>query len=132
MRSLLALLLLAATCAFAPAAPAQLEGSYVLAQIQGQSLPAPSASEPMVMIGTMTLLLKPDETYEMELTGSHTPSGRPIAVDMTGTYQVEGDGLTLHPEQTAHTQPASYRWTLDGATLTLTDEGGALYTFARQ
>jgi hypothetical protein len=132
MRPLLAALLLVLAAFVSTPAAAQLEGSYELTQVNGQALPTASPTETTFTLRSMTLVLKADGQYEMEITGFHTASSTPLAVDLTGAYRVEGDGLALHPDQTTHAQPADFRWAVDdGGTLTLTDDQDHRFTFTR-
>lgn len=115
----------------APSA-ALLRGDYRLTQINGQTLPSGAPTEGNVIIDELTVALGADGRYSMRVRGINERDNSPIALDVSGTYVVEGDGLVLEPDENdVNADTGEFRWTLEGDTLLLVDELGDEYTFSR-
>lgn len=132
MRSCILLLLLVVAACVATPGPVQVDGSYVLTRINGQALPAPSPTEEGVTMHGATLLLAPDGRFRMQATASSGRAPEPYEEDLQGTWSVRGDSLSLTPDVRADDPGPSFRWRLEGRTLTLYDEERHEYSFQRR
>lgn len=111
---------------------ALLRGDYRLLQINGQTLPSGTPTEGNVIIDELTVALEADGRYSMRVRGLNERDNSPIALDVSGTYAVEGDGLVLEPDENdVAAATGEFRWMLEGDTLLLVDELGDEYTFSR-
>ncbi len=131
MRRFFAFLLVLATGVSVPAA-AQVEGSFMLAQINGQPLPSASPAETNIIIEGMTLRTGADARYAMGFRVRRDGDDSRFQVDASGTYRIEGDQLLLLPDPESVGEPVTYRWDLGGDVLRLYDEQENEYRFARQ
>lgn len=122
-----------AACATAPrAAVPSLEGSWQWTTINGRPLPAESPSEPGVMVQRGSLAVEPAGRYTLSV-GAHVgPQATPVEMSLGGAYTVAGDQLTFTPDSGADARPVTYRYTLNGGVLRLTDEKGVVFDFARR
>jgi hypothetical protein len=120
---------------FGPAAaqiPAALPGSYRLARINGQPLPAPSPGEPSISVQEITVTLRPDGGYAMHLRAVG-PGGEAVGpFDFQGRYQVDGDVLALHPDADSPAEPGEFRFTLADGALRWRDRAGDEFIFERR
>jgi hypothetical protein len=132
MRSCILLLILALAGCVSTPGPTRVEGSYVLTRINGQALPAPSPTEDGVTMLGATLLLAPDGRFSMQATASSGTEPDASGEDVQGAWSVRGDSLLMTPDVRDSNPGPSFRWTLDGRTLTLYDEDGHEYTFRRR
>lgn len=109
---------------------ADLHGSYRATHINGHPLPYTATSEDVTAV-EMRMVLQPDGAYSLHLEARS--GGGMETRDVSGTYEVEGDGLLLRPgAEAADSGTAEFLWTLDGTTLLLVDETDDEYTFVRQ
>jgi hypothetical protein len=131
MRLLFTFLLALATGVSVPAA-AQPEGSFALAQINDQPLPAASPAETNIIIDEMALRLGADARYTMRFRVRRDGTDSPFEVEAGGTYRSEGDQLSLRPDEGSVGEPVTYRWAVDGEVLRLIDEREDEYRFVRQ
>ena len=145
MRRMIPLLLLCAACTPAPsgtvpatnpaavtAAPASsssLAGTYLLRQMNGRSLPAPSPQEPNVEVSRGVQRLGEDGTFTLTLTGRRNEEPTPGDQQMSGAYTVSGDVLALTMQNGGGPR---FTFTRSGATLTLRDDMGVTYLLERQ
>lgn len=130
MRLLFAFILALAATAPVPAA-AQVEGSFVLAQINGQPLPSASPAETNIIIHRMALQFGAGARYTMGFRVRRDGADSRFQVDASGTYQFEGDQLSLRPDAGSVGEPVTYRWDLGGNVLRLYDEQENEYRFVR-
>lgn len=131
MRLFFAFLLVLATGVAVPAA-AQVEGSFVLARINGQPLPSASPTETNVIINEMALRTGADARYAMEFRVRRDGDDSAFHADASGTYRIEGDQLSLQPDAESAGEPVTYRWELSGDVLRLYDEQENEYHFVRE
>lgn len=131
MRLLFAFLLALATGVSVPAA-AQPEGSFALAQINGQPLPSASPAETNIIIDEMGLRLGADARYTMRFRVRRDGTDSPFEVEASGTSRTEGDQLFFRPDDGSVGEPVTYRWALNGEMLRLIDEQENEYHFVRQ
>jgi hypothetical protein len=131
MRLLFAFLLVLATAVSAPAA-AQPEGSFALAQINDQPLPAASPAETNIIIQEMDLRLGAAARYTMRFRVRRDGTDASFQVEASGTYRSEGDQLSLRPDEGSVGEPVTYRWVWDGEMLRLIDEREDEYRFVRR
>lgn len=124
-------LLLLVAFAAAPAA-AQVEGSFALAQINGQPLPSASPTETNIIIDEMALRLGADARYTMEFRVHRDGTDSPFQAEANGTYRIEGDRLFFQPDDGSMGEPVTYRWARDGETLRLYDEQQNEFRMVRQ
>jgi hypothetical protein len=131
MRLLFAFLLVLAATTSVPAA-AQVEGSFVLAQINGQPLPSVSPAETNIIIERMALRLGADARYTMGFRVRRDGADSRFQVDASGTYRIQGDQLSLQPDAGSVGEPVTYRWTLSDGALRLYDEQENEYHLVRR
>jgi hypothetical protein len=124
-------LLLLVAFAAAPAA-AQVEGSFALAQINGQPLPSASPTETNIIIDEMALRLGTDARYTMGFRVHRDGTDSPFQAEANGTYRIEGDRLIFQPDDGSMGEPVTYRWARDGETLRLYDEQQNEFRMVRQ
>ena len=128
MRSLLAALLILLAACFAVPAAAQVEGTWELVHINGDSLPAASPSEVNLIIEGMTWTLGAEKQLKLEIRFRITAADEEItSAQFDGTYRVEEDRLFASLEGT---EPSEFRWTLREGTLRLTDDRKDEYLLA--
>jgi hypothetical protein len=127
------MLLLAALVSLLSAAPAaaQLTGSYTLAQVNDQPLPAPSPEEADVVVLTMALVLAPDGRFRIEATATLDGGSEKSEQSVEGAWTVDADSLTLTPDVGEDDGVLQFRWALEGGTLKLYPENGHEFTFRR-
>jgi hypothetical protein len=131
MRLLFAFLLVLATGVSVPAA-AQLEGSFALAEVNGQPLPSASPAETNIIIDEMALRLGADARYTMGFRVRRDGDDSPFQVEASGTYRSEGDQLFFQPDAGSVGESVTYRWDLSGDVLRLYDEQEDEYRLVRQ
>ncbi|HET7459643.1 MAG TPA: hypothetical protein VFJ82_00290 [Longimicrobium sp.] len=105
-------------------------GTYLLRQMNGRDLPAPSAMEPNVELSRGVMQLNADHTFSITLTGRRNQEPTPGDEHMSGNYTVAGDVLTFGEPGGEHSP--SFHFTQSGASLTLRDDRGNTYLFDRQ
>lgn len=123
-----ALLLLLAALSTAPAA-AQVQGSYRVARINGQPLPAPSPTEPNVTMLRASFVFRADGRFSMSAQSHEDGDGDAYDQDVDGTYRVRGDSLLFLPE-IGDGSTVGFRWTMRRDTLHMIDEFGHDYALA--
>lgn len=125
---------LVCACATAPSGggSAPLRGSYRLAEINGQVVPALSPTEAGVTIESGDLRLS-DNRYTLQLkarVGGQAP-GMGTGPWLHGVFAVSGDSLSFTPDRDSDGDPVTFRFTVRGAELALRDPSGAVYLFRR-
>jgi hypothetical protein len=133
MRTLLRLAILGFTAAIAAApAAAQMEGgSYLLVEVDGQPVPAPSPNESSVVMHKAVLLFTPEGRFFMQAKASLDGAPEQVEEEMEGTWSVTGDSLALTPDGDGAGDVMRFRFTLAEGTLRLYDDDGHEYTFRR-
>lgn len=133
MRWMMMMLLLAACATLAPPVPAgaQLQGSYRLAEVNGQALPA-EVDEGGVTVLSGALVLGADGRYALEMEVDTEDEGR-VARKVVGTYEVDGDLLFLEPDEDQEAEPVDFTYVLEDGRLTLAEEDAEVtVTFVRR
>ena len=127
-----ALLVLAPACGVAaPAADPPLVGSYALAAVNGDPLPARSPAEPNVEVRAASLELDAEQRFTMRISAQPDEAPANPEVVITGTYRLDGERLVFMPEAGDAPGEVEYSISLSAAGVVLGDVRGDRWTFAR-
>lgn len=126
-----ALLVLAAACATAAPAADPHVGSYELAAVNGDPLPARSPGEPNVEVRAARLELGADRRFTMRISAQPDEAPANPEVVITGTYRLDGERLVFMPEAGDAPGEVEYTISLSAAGVVLGDVRGDRWTFAR-
>jgi hypothetical protein len=127
----LVLLLLTGCAAAGSAGAAPATGSWTLAAVNGEPLPAPSPGEAGVTIESGALELGSDGEYTLDLSARAGRWGTPELRRVYGRYRLGGGELVLQPRE-ALAEAVRFAWRVEGGMLHLRDERGAEYAFSRR
>ncbi|HEU4884006.1 MAG TPA: hypothetical protein VFT45_17225 [Longimicrobium sp.] len=132
MRSIVTLVVLAFAACLAPApAAAQMAGSYMLAEVNGHALPAPSPEEADVVVLTMSLVLTPEGRFMMEATANLDEESGESRQTAEGAWTVDADSLILTSDDEEEDGVLRFRWRMEGGMLKLYTENGHEFAFRR-
>ncbi len=112
----------------APApAPAPVTLTFALKQVNGQNLPASfQTAEGLLVIGSGTMTLRPDKTFNESIAYTLTPPGGAAAPDAAitdGTYVQTGADVVFTIPPIAPDPQYTFTGTIVGQTLTYNDAG---------
>jgi hypothetical protein len=129
--SLVLSLLLAGCAAAGSAGVAPATGSWTLAAVNGEPLPAPSPGEAGVTVEAGALELGSDGEYTLDLSARVGRWGAAELRRAYGRFRLVGGELVLQPRE-ALAEPLRFAWRVEGGMLHLRDERGAEFAFSRR
>lgn len=132
MRALLLRLLMVLAAFTAVPAAAQVDGTWILLQVNDIPMQAQTVDEDGTVMEGVTVRLDTGGRYSFRVRTRSTGGGEPGGLEITGTYEVAGDQLRLQPDEGMAADPMAFRWQLRDGTLLLVNDDDDAYTFARQ